>query len=317
MDVSVIVPLFNEADNIEILIKSIQSVFENQKIIYELLLIDDGSRDQTYDVIQRMAAKDPRIKGIRFSRNHGQTAALMAGFNYAQGEFCISMDGDLQHDPNQILEFIETIKKGYDLVCSYRFQRNDAFIRRFPSKVANLIAKKISKLNLRDFGSTYRAYRTRLVKDVPIYGEMHRFIPIFISLLTNRITEIPINHMPRIRGTSKYGLSRTFRVFSDLWALMFFSGFFNRPMHIFGYFSLLFGLPGIAILLWLTAEKLLGMIEIMNYGPLFILGVMLSLLAVQMMTTGVVCEYLIRIYYNHDSRRPYHIAETTFDDNIK
>ncbi len=317
MDLSVIVPIFNEEDNVVILVEQIQSVLNHKKIKYEILLIDDGSKDQSYSIIQQIAAKDSRVKGIRFRRNHGQTAALMAGFDHAEGEFCLTMDGDLQHDPNQIPEFIETIKKGYDLVCSYRFKRNDAIIRRFPSKIANLIARKISRLNLQDFGSTYRAYRTSLVKDIPIYGEMHRFIPIFISLMTDKIIEIPIHLKPRVKGASKYGLSRTFRVFSDLWALMFFSGYFNRPMHIFGYFSFLFGLPGMVILCWLTIMKLLGLIEIMHYGPLFILGVLLTLLAVQMMTTGVVCEYLIRIYYSHDKRRPYHISEKTFSDEMK
>ena len=312
-EASIIIPLYNEGANISRLLEKLCTVLEQENILFEILLIDDGSRDGTFEKIQEAAKADPRIRGIQFRRNHGQTAALMAGFDHAQGDICITMDGDLQHDPKYIPDLLEAMYQGYDLVCSYRDKRNDPLMRRIPSKAANYIARKISRLNIRDFGSTYRAYDTHLVKEIPIYGEMHRFLPIFISMLTNKICEIPIRLLPRVAGKSKYGLGRTFRVFSDLWALFFFSGFFNRPIHIFGYLSILFGLPGFLILSCLSIAKISGNIEIMDYGPLFILGVLLCMVAVQTITTGVVCEYLIRIYYNNEDRRPYSIAKKTFD----
>ncbi|MDY7036952.1 MAG: glycosyltransferase, partial [Thermodesulfobacteriota bacterium] len=232
----------------------------------------------------------------------------------AQGEICITMDGDLQHDPRQIPAFLKQINNGYDLVCSYRTRRKDNFLRRFPSRVANYIARKFSKLTVRDFGSGYWACRTSLAKRIPIYGEMHRFIPVFVGMETERITEIPISLYPRLHGRSKYGLGRTFRVFSDLLLLLFFASFFSRPIHIFGYIAVLLGLPGFIILGWLSLAKLFGRILIIDYGPMFVLGVMLCLVAVQVFTTGIVCEYLIRIYYS-GSARPYRVAETTFENH--
>jgi hypothetical protein len=220
------------------------------------------------------------------------------------------MDGDLQHDPEAIPTFLAKLEEGYDLVCSYRLHRDDAFLRRFPSKIANSIARKVSRVEVQDFGSTFRGYRAAVVRDVPVYGEMHRFIPVFISMITNRITEIPIKLQPRSHGHSKYGFSRTFRVFSDLLVLLFFSRFFSRPIHIFGYIALGFGVPGLAILGGLGFGKIFTSLAIMSYGPLFVLGALLCLVAVQVFTTGIVCEYLVRVYYG-SGRSSYSIAETT------
>ena len=310
--VSIIIPLFNEEKNIPILLKGIQEVMAAGNLAFEIIVVDDGSSDGTYGVIKEQAAKDSRIKGIRFRRNHGQTAAIMAGIEHARGEISITLDGDLQHDPQQIPEFLAKIKSGHDVVCSYRHKRDDAFLRRFPSRVANYLARKFSGLELKDFGSTYRAYKTSVAKEMPIYGEMHRFIPVFAGMLTDRITEIPITLKPRQYGESSYGISRTFRVFSDLLLLLFFAGFFNRPIHIFGYISIILGLPGFTILSWLSVNKVFRQIPIMDFGPLFFMGVMLILVAVQLFTTGIVCEYLIRIYYKKGNRQPYSLAETTF-----
>jgi glycosyltransferase involved in cell wall biosynthesis len=311
---SIVVPVYNEAPNIQILVESVAAVMDRNHQTFEILLVDDGSRDHTFDAIRRAAEKDSRVRGIRFRRNFGQTAAIKAGAEHAQGEVCITMDGDLQHDPEQIPRFLQKIDEGFDLVCGFRKKRNDSLFRRIPSKVANFLARKISGLRLSDFGSTYRAYRTSLLKEIPMYGEMHRFVPIFFAGVSSRITEIPINVQPRRFGKSKYGLGRTLRVFSDLLSLFFFSGFFNRPIHIFGYMAILLGLPGFLILFWLSMGKIIGSISIMDYGPLFILGVLLCLVAVQVFTSGVVCEYLLRIYYKKDRPLPYHVAETTFKD---
>lgn len=309
--VSIVVPVYNEEEIVLDLLQALREVLEGEGLSYELILVDDGSRDRTFDLIREQAARDSRIVGLRFRRNCGQTTAIKAGFDAARGDVCITLDGDLQHDPKAIPEFLAKIREGYDLVCSYRFQRSDAFLRRFPSRVANGIARRVSGVDVKDFGSTYRAYRTAVVKDMPIYGEMHRFIPVFVSMVTDRICEIPIRLRPRPRGQSKYGLSRTFRVFSDLLVLLFFSKFFSRPIHIFGYMALLLGLPGFGILSYLGLGKLFGGIQIMAYGPLLVLGVLLCLVAAQFFTTGIVCEYLIRIYFDSEGRTPYSLAETT------
>ena len=310
--VSIVVPLFNEEKNIPILVGRVRETLEAMNLPFEVILIDDGSRDGSFEVIKQQALKDDRIKGIRLRRNCGQAGAITAGINLAQGDICITMDGDMQHDPAQIPEFVAKIIDGYDLVCSYRFKRNDALLRRFPSKVANYIARKFSKLDVRDFGSTYRAYRASVIKEIPVYGEMHRFIPVFVGMLTDRITEIPISLQPRLHGQSNYGLGRTFRVLSDLMVILFFSRFITRPIHIFGYISMVLGLPGFFILVWLSLSKIFGNIAIMDYGPLFVFGVLLCLVSGQLFTSGIVCEYLVRIYYRDENRRPYSVAETTF-----
>ena len=311
---SIIVPLYNESGNVPVLVDRLFSALENTDLPSEVILVDDGSRDNTFDAVKQAAEKDQRIRGIRFRRNFGQTAAIKAGVEHARGDICITMDGDLQHDPDQIPLFLAKIDEGFDLVCGYRKKRNDSLMRRIPSNAANFMARKISGLQLTDFGSTYRAYRASLLKQIAMYGEMHRFIPIFFAEETSRITEIPISVKPREFGKSKYGIGRTFRVFSDLLSLLFFSGFFNRPIHIFGYMAIMLGLPGFSILAWLSMKKMFGSISIMDYGPLFILGVLLCLVSVQVFTTGVVCEYLLRIYYKKDDLRPYNVAETTFED---
>jgi glycosyltransferase involved in cell wall biosynthesis len=311
--ISIIIPLHNEEENVPALIDRLRESLKDHHFTAEFILVDDGSKDKTFEEIKQQASKDSRVKGIRFRRNYGQTVAITAGFDLAQGDICITMDGDMQHDPEEIPEFIKKIEEGYDLVCGFRAKRNDAFLRRFPSRIANYIAKKFSGLGIRDFGSTYRAYRTSIIKQVPLYGEMHRFIPIFVGMTTDRITEIPISLNPRLHGRSKYGLARTFKVLSDLILILFFSSFFTRPIHIFGYISLILAIPGFFIMSWLSLGKILGNLKIFDYGPLFILGILLCLVSVQLFTTGIVCEYLVRIYYMDDSRKPYHVAETTFE----
>ena len=308
---TVVIPLFNEAQNVPVLVEKLHPALSQTGYDYEIVLVDDGSSDDTFDVVSKLAEKDGRLTGIRLRKNFGQAAAIKAGIDHASGDICVTMDGDLQHDPADIGQLLDKLADGHDLVCGYRYKRNDSILRRLPSFVANFMARRISGLPLKDFGSTFRAYKTDLLKQVALYGEMHRFIPILFAQATNRIAEIPITVHPRQFGSSKYGLGRTFRVFSDLLSLLFFSGFFNRPIHIFGYISLFLGLPGFAILAWLSFEKLLGRINIMDFGPLFMLGVMLCLVAVQVFTTGVVCEYLLRIYYREDRPQPYSVAEQT------
>jgi glycosyltransferase involved in cell wall biosynthesis len=309
--VSIIIPVRNEEENVPLLAEKLRAALGAADFPYEVLFVDDGSGDGTFGAVQRECARAPQFRGVRLRRNFGQTLAMVAGFDQAKGEICVTLDGDLQHDPAHIPSLVARVREGYDLVCTYRDQRNDAFLRRFPSKLANWLARKLSSVRVRDFGSTYRAYRTAVVREVPIYGEMHRFIPVFVSMISARVAEIPIKVQPRVHGRSNYGLGRTFRVLSDLIVLLFFSKFFNRPIHIFGYISFLLGFPGFALLSTLAFRKLAWGIPIMEYGPLFILGVLLCLVAVQLFTTGIVCEYLVRILYNPGRARPYSIAEQT------
>jgi glycosyltransferase involved in cell wall biosynthesis len=305
--ISIVVPLHNEADSVPPLVAEILNAIPSLR--FEVLLVDDGSTDETFAAVRRASASDARLRGIRLRRNFGQAAAIKAGIDSARGTILITMDGDLQHDPAAIPAFLEAMAKGSDMVCSFREHRDDGLLRRFPSSVANLLARLLTGLKLRDFGSTFRAYRTDVARELPIYGEMHRFIPVFGGMLTNRITEVPIRCRPRRHGRTNYPLSRTLRVISDLFTLSFFFSFFNRPIHIFGYIAALLGLPGIGILAWLTFHKIVNGISIMDRGPLFFLGVMLTLVSGQMLTTGIVCEYLLRIYYRGESRRPYSTAE--------
>ncbi len=307
--VSIIVPLYNEEENVPVLCEKIRGTFPENTSKFEIILVDDGSRDQTFSAVKDEASRDNRVKGIQFRRNFGQTIAITAGIDRAEGDICITMDGDMQHDPAQIPEFLEKIYAGYDLVCGYRFKRNDGLLRRVPSRIANFIARKFSGLDIRDFGSTYRAYRTSVIKEIPVYGEMHRFIPIFVSMSTDRVAELPIYPQQRLHGVSKYGITRTFRVFSDLLLILFFASFFSRPIHIFGYISLLLGLPGFIILVGLSLAKVFLDIAIMDFGPLFVLGVLLCLVSGQLFTTGIVCEYLVRIFYGNEHRKPYSVAE--------
>ena len=307
---SLIVPAHNEELNIAPLVEALERTLSRINVPYEILFIDDGSHDGTFNAVKCAAARNARVGGVRFRRNFGQTTAIMAGFDLARGDVCITLDADLQHDPEYIPALLGKIQEGYDLVCTYRQRRNDSLSRRIPSAIANWLARRLSSVPLRDFGSTYRAYVREVVREAPIYGEMHRFVPVFVNMLSERITEIPIKVRPRLHGRSKYGLGRTLRVLSDLVVLLFFSKFFNRPIHIFGYISFLLGIPGFVLLGTLAARKLIWGIPIMQYGPLFILGVLLCLIAGQLFTTGIVCEYLVRVFYRPGTRKPYSICET-------
>jgi len=235
--VSIVVPLYNEEQNVPILVDKLKNVLEAENLKFQIILVDDGSKDGTYRVIKEVALNDRRVAGIRFSRNFGQATAIKAGIEHARGDICITMDGDLQHDPIHIPDFLKKINEGYDLVCGFRYKRKDGLLRKIPSGAANFLARKFSGIHLSDFGSTYRAYNTSIIKNIIIYGEMHRFIPIFISTITDRIAEIPIHLGQRIHGKSKYGIGRTFKVLSDIISLLFITSFFNRPIHIFGYLS--------------------------------------------------------------------------------
>ena len=237
---SIVVPFHNEEENVTVLYARLKQVMEQVGESFELVLVDDGSTDRTYKLLEEIAAVDSRVLVVKLRRNFGQTSALAAGFDNASGEFILAMDGDLQHDPNEIPDFLEKLEEGYDVVSGWRKERIDNFVmRRFPSRCANWLMAKLSGVDIHDFGTTFKAYRREVIQNIPLYGEMHRFIPALASWYGASICEIPIKNVNRERGKSHYGIGRTFRVFFDLLTIRFLLKYMSRPLHFFGGFGAL------------------------------------------------------------------------------
>jgi glycosyltransferase involved in cell wall biosynthesis len=274
------------------------------------VFVDDGSRDQTFQLLQEIAAIDSRVVVVKLSRNFGQTSALAAGFDHAQGEYVIAMDGDLQHDPDDIPAFIEKINEGYDIVSGWRKVRIDNLVmRRIPSRCANWLMSKLSGVDLHDFGTTYKAYRRELIEQVPLYGEgMHRFIPALASWYGARICEIPIRNINRDKGKSHYGITRTFRVFFDLITIRFLLKYLSRPLHFFGTVGMAGIFGGSAIALWMMALKLLFHANVMDqHGPLLILAAVMIVAGVQLLAFGLLGELQVRHFHQAGARVPYRV----------
>src|ERR1700709_1135807 len=232
---SIVVPFHNEEENVTALYDRLKAVMENVGDTFELVLVDDGSSDRSYKLLEEIAAVDSRVLVVKLRRNFGQTSALAAGFDHAQGDFVLAMDGDLQHDPREIPQFLEKLEEGYDVVSGWRSQRGDNFIlRRIPSRAANWLMAKLSGVDIHDFGTTFKAYRREVIQNIPLYGQMHRFIPALASWYGASICEIPISNPARLHGKSHYGISRTFRVFFDLLTIRFLLKYMSRPLHFFG-----------------------------------------------------------------------------------
>src|SRR5436305_4679936 len=254
---SIVVPLHNEQENVTDLYDRLKAVMEINGESFEIVLVDDGSTDRTFHLLREIAAVDSRVTVVKLRRNLGQTSALAAGFDHTRGEYIIAMDGDLQHDPADIPIFLEKIAEGYDIVSGWRKRRIDNFwFRRIPSRCANWLMAKLSGVAIHDFGTTFKAYRRDLIQSVPLYGEMHRFIPALASWHGATICEIPINNVNRERGESHYGLGRTMRVFFDLITIRFLLRYMSRPLHFFGQMGFLSGLAGCGVALWLVVLKL-------------------------------------------------------------
>ncbi|RLE04326.1 MAG: glycosyltransferase [Candidatus Aminicenantes bacterium] len=296
--ISVVVPFYNEEANVEELYRRLKKVLDKLKRTYELIFIDDGSTDKTPEILQKIYEKDELVKIIRLRKNFGQTAALQAGFDFAQGEIIISMDGDLQHDPEDIPLFLAKMNEGYDVVSGWRKKRVDnLFLRRIPSLVANRIMKWLSGVEIHDFGTTFKAYKKEVIKKVHLYGELHRFIPALTSRTGVKITEIPIKNVVRQRGKSKYGLSRVRRVFFDLITVKFIISFIDRPLQFFGLIGVIFGSIGFAIAATLTIGfYFFGWSIRENLGNL-ILSVFLMMMGLQLVMTGLLAEILSRVYF--------------------
>jgi glycosyltransferase involved in cell wall biosynthesis len=307
---SIVVPIHNEERSILPLYDRLTRVLDAAKQPYELIFVDDASTDKSFELLANLVETDIRMKVVRLRRNFGQTAALSAGFDEAQGEVVISMDGDLQHAPEDIPALLAKINEGYDIASGWRKNRVDnAVTRKFPSRIANWLMAQASGLDLHDFGTTFKAYRREILRDVNLYGELHRFIPALASQYGARVAEVPIRNVPRETGESHYGLGRTFRVLFDILTIRFLLKYFTRPMHFFGKLGLAGLLSGGAIMLYLAGYKLIGGEIVIQHGPLMIAGALLLLSGLMMFSTGILGELIIRTYFESQGRRIYAIRE--------
>ncbi len=307
---SIVVPFHNEEENVTQMYARLKSVMEHVGDSFELVLVDDGSSDRSYKLLEEIAAVDSRVLVVKLRRNFGQTSALAAGFDNASGDFILAMDGDLQHDPAEIPNFLAKLAEGYDVVSGWRRERIDNFVmRRIPSRCANWLMAKLSGVDIHDFGTTFKAYRREVIHNIPLYGELHRFIPALAAWYGASICEIPIKNVHRERGKSHYGISRTFRVFFDLLTIRFLLKYMSRPLHFFGPVGALSILGGGFTALSLFVLKLANWhASIMDqHGPLFVIAGILILAGIQMLAIGLLGELQVRHYYTGAQRTPYAI----------
>ena len=307
---SIVIPIHNEEPSILPLYDRLTAVLDRLKRPYEVLFVDDASSDRSFELLANLVEIDGHLTVIRLRRNFGQTAALSAGFHEAQGEIVIAMDGDLQHAPEDIPALLEKVEQGYDIASGWRQHRVDnALLRKIPSRIANWLMAKASGVELRDFGTTFKAYRAEVLKDVHLYGELHRFIPALASFYGARIAEVPISNSLRTAGDSHYGLGRTFRVLFDIVTIRFLLRYLTRPMHFFGTLGLAGTTLGGAIMLYLGVNKILGQDIIAEHDPLMVLGGLLLLAGLIMFNTGFIGEMLMRTYFESQDCRIYAIRE--------
>lgn len=309
MDVSIVIPLYNEVDNIPALYTSLKSVLDEMNRSYEIIVVDDGSTDGSFELLDELHENDESLTVIRFRRNFGQTAAFSAGFAHAEGDVIITMDADLQNDPADIPKLLEVIDDGHDVVSGWRIDRQDPFItRRLPSMAANRLISVTTGVHLHDYGCSLKAYRQDVVKGINLYGEMHRFIPAIASWLGVSIAEVPVNHRPRVHGRSKYGLSRTLKVLLDLITVRFLLSYSTRPIHIFGGLGMLAFGAGTVIGLYLSFIRLI-MHENIGGRPLLMLAVLLIVVGVQLVVMGLLGELIVRTYHEAQSKPIYAVRE--------
>lgn len=308
-EVSVVVPLYNEEESVLRLYCMLREAMEEMRRNWEVIFVDDGSTDTTYLLLKQLHSQDSRVRVVRLKRNFGQTAAMVAGFDHARGTVIIPLDGDLQNDPKDIAVLMEKLDEGYDVVSGWRVNRQDGFwLRRLPSMAANWLISRTTGTHLHDYGCTLKAYRADSIKELRLYGELHRFIPALVAGNGARIAEVPVGHRPRVHGKSKYGISRTVRVFLDLLMVKFFLSFLTKPLQIFGLVGLMTLLPGSAICCYLVIARLfLG--QALAERPLFSLGILLTVVGVQFISMGLLAEMQTRTYHESSNKPIYSIRE--------
>jgi len=307
---SILIPVFNEEENILPLYERLTKALQKTGRAYEILFVDDGSSDGSLEVLIDISKKTPNVRVISFSRNFGQTAALSAGIDSSKGDIIIPMDGDLQNDPEDILLLLQKIEEGYDVVSGWRKDRKDPFFtRRFPSTIANKMISLIGGVRLHDYGCTLKAYKRDILKNIRLYGEMHRFIPIYAHWIGARVSEIPVNHFPRGSGASKYGLSRIFKVILDLMVVKFLLSYSQKPIYVFGGMGLLMMLGALLSGGWAIYLKIFKGISFI-LTPLPLLSVLLLVLGFLSILMGFLAEILTRTYYESQRKPTYQIKET-------
>jgi len=306
---SIVIPIHNEEPSVLALYDRLTAVLEPLGQPYEIIFVDDASTDRSFELLTNLLETDSRLKVVRLRRNFGQTAALSAGFHEAQGDVVISLDGDLQHDPRDIPALLAKIEEGYDIASGWRKHRVDPVTRKLPSRIANWLMAKASGMELHDFGTTFKAYKSLILKDINLYGELHRFIPALAGLYGARVAEVPIRSVPRAAGKSHYGLNRTFNVLLDILTIRFLSKYFTRPMHFFGRLGLLGTMLGGSILGGLAIYKLTGRDLMPHHGPLIVAGALLFLTGLLMFSTGLLSEILIRTYFESQGRQIYAVRD--------
>jgi glycosyltransferase involved in cell wall biosynthesis len=309
MELSIVIPVYNEEENVEPLLNEIKSAVERLGKAYEIIIVDDGSKDRTFEILARLHQQEPHLRVVKLKRNFGQTAAMAAGLAHADGNIVVTMDGDGQNDPEDIPALLEELEKGNDLVSGWRFCRQDSFMsRRLPSTVANRLISSTTQVKLHDYGCTLKAMRRDVAKNLKLYGEMHRFIPAIAYERGARVAELKVNHRPRLRGTSKYTVTRTLRVVLDLLTVKFLISYSTRPSHIFGPIGIISGGVGFLIAIYLSFEKFLRGVSIGN-RPLLLLAVLLIFIGFQFITMGLLGEMLARIYHESQDRPVFVVGE--------
>ncbi len=309
MKLSVVIPAFNEEENINHLYDELKGVLRTSGYSHEILFIDDGSCDNTLAILQEIQEKDDTVLVISFRRNFGQTAAMSAGFDFAEGDIIITMDADLQNDPHDIPAFMRKIEEGYDVVTGWRHDRKDAFInRKLPSIIANKIISWTTGVNLHDYGCTLKAFRKEVIKNIKLYGEMHRFIPAIASGMGISFTEIKVNHRPRRFGSSKYGISRTLRVVLDLLTVKFLLSYSTRPIQVFGLLGFISGTIGFVIALIMTIQRQFFGVPL-GSRPLLLLAVLLIFIGIQFVSMGLIAELQARTYHETQQKPVYFVRK--------
>jgi len=315
IDVSFVIPVYNEEENLPDFYRELTAAGEKLPGSCEIIFVDDGSRDGSFPALRRIQAADPKVKIIRLRKNFGQTAALAAGFDRSRGEIIITLDADLQNDPADVPLLVAKMNEGFDIVSGWRVKRKDKFVsRRLPSKAANWIISRITKVKLHDYGCTLKAFRRDVVKNIKLYGEMHRFIPAIASTMGVAIAEVPVNHRPRIHGKSKYNITKSVRVALDLLTVKFLLSYSTRPLQIFGLFGLLAGLMGGILGGILSYQRLILKQGIAN-RPLLLLSVLLIVIGIQFITMGLLGEIMVRIYHEAVEKHIYAVREVIDSDS--
>jgi dolichol-phosphate mannosyltransferase len=306
--ISIIIPVFNESESIAYLLDEVLNVMQNNKLNCELIVVNDGSNDNTSTVLDELTIKIKELSVISLRKNYGQTAAMAAGFDNSKGEIVITLDGDLQNDPNDIPKLISHINEGYDLICGWRYERKDKLIsRRIPSKIANKLIANVTGLKLHDYGCSLKAFKKEIVDDIKLYGELHRFLPVLANIEGAKIKEIKVNHRSRKYGSSKYGIDRTFRVLMDLLTVWFMTKFLTRPMYGFGFMGIISILLSFGMTSYLFIIKLLG--NDIGNRPMLMFALILGIAGVQLFSFGLLGELLIRTYHESQNRPIYRVRK--------